>query len=281
MKGKLLVVFHSVHGYVKRYVDIIGNALGCDAVPADKLRADMLGGYDKILYIGSLRGETIGGIKKFSEYFEGIYKKLVICGVGLTPFRNYMPQRLKETSVSIAYEKFIPVFYAQGGFDVDELSRTEKFTVAWRVRQIKIANVINDDDTFFMNAVNKPIDEVKLENIQPLIDYLEGKPVDEKLYSPPEITDPEEQKKFFDELEKASKAPENKKRAIKKKIKGGLFSREPSDVQSSDGQPQDEESGAETEEKPQQPSELEQNGEADTAAPSEAGDTSETEVKSE
>ena len=37
MKGKLLIVFNSAHGYVKRYVDILGNALGCDAVPADKI----------------------------------------------------------------------------------------------------------------------------------------------------------------------------------------------------------------------------------------------------
>ncbi len=54
MKGKLLVVFSSKHGYVKRYVDIIGNALGCDAVPLDKLPAELLGGYDKILFISSV-----------------------------------------------------------------------------------------------------------------------------------------------------------------------------------------------------------------------------------
>ncbi len=219
MKGSLLVVFSSKHGYVRRYVEIIGNALGCDAVPIEKLRGEMLGGYDKILYIGSLRNEQISGIKKFSDYYDITYKKLVVCGVGLTPFRNYMPSRIKESSISVAYEKFIPVFYAQGGFDVDELGRTEKMSVAMRVRQIKMASIINDDDTFFMNAVSTPIDEVKQENIRPLIDYLDGKEVDEKLYSPPEITDPEEEKKFFEDLEDAAKAPENKKRALKKKLK--------------------------------------------------------------
>lgn len=218
MKGNLLVVFHSNHGYVKRYVDIIGNALGCDAVPVDKLKGEMLGGYDKILYIGSLKDDQINGIKKFAEYYDVVYKKLVVCGVGLTPFRNYMPARIKESSISVAYEKFIPVFYAQGGFDVDELGRLEKFATAMRVRQIKMASVINDDDTFFMNAVTAPVDEVKIENIQPLIDYLDDKEVDEKLYSPPEITDPEEEKKFFEELEEAAKAPDNKKRALKKKL---------------------------------------------------------------
>lgn len=219
MKTSLLVIFQSKHGYVKRYVDIIGNALGCDAVPLDKLRPEMLGGYDKILYIASLRNDQISGMKKLAEYFDIIYKKLVVCGVGLTPYRNYMPSRIKDSSISITYEKFIPVFYAQGGFDVDELSRTEKMSAAIRVRQIKMSSVINDDDTFFMNAVTTPIDEVKQENIQLLIDYLDGKEVDEKLYSPPEITDPEEEKKFFAELEEAAKAPENKKRALKKKLK--------------------------------------------------------------
>lgn len=32
MKGKLLIVFNSAHGYVKRYVDILGNALGLSLI---------------------------------------------------------------------------------------------------------------------------------------------------------------------------------------------------------------------------------------------------------
>ena len=219
MKGKLLVVFNSKHGYVKRYVDIIGNALGCDAVPLDKLPAELLGGYDKILFISSLKNEAITGMDKFAEYMDAVYKKLVICGVGVTPFRDYMPGRIKESSVSIAFEKFVPVFYAQGGFDFAELSRTEKFAIAFRVRQIKMQSVINDDDKYFVDATVTPVDEVKQENIRPLIDFLDDKTVDEKLYSPAEITDPEEQKKFFEEMEKSAEAPDNKKRALKKKLK--------------------------------------------------------------
>ena len=216
---KLLIVFSSKHGYVKRYVDILGNAIGCDAVPVAKLKPEMLSGYDKVLYIASINNYVLNGVKKFADMYDICYKKLVMCGVGLSPYRNYMPGRVKQASVSVAYEKFIPMFYMQGGFDVDELSRTEKFTVAMRVRQIKLNEVLDDHDKFFLDAVEVPIDEVKKENAQPLIDYLEGKEVDEKLYSPPEITDPEEEKKFFEELDSAGKAPENKERALKKKLK--------------------------------------------------------------
>lgn len=219
MKGKLLIVFYSKHGYVKRYVDILGNALGCDAVPADKLQADMLGGYDKILYIGSLRGSEINGMKKFSTYLEAVYGKTLVCAVGMLPFKEGLPARIKDASVSVAYEKFIPLFYAQGGFDVNELSRTDKLMISMRVRQIKSMQTLSDEETYFLKATETPIDEVKKSNIQPLIDYLDGKTVDEKLYSPPEITDPEEEKRFFDELNSAAVAPENKKRAIKKKLK--------------------------------------------------------------
>lgn len=219
MKGKLLIVFNTYHGYVKRYVDILGNALGCDAVPADKVRFDMFVGYDKILYIGSLRDNTITGLKKFSEYFDGIYRRLIICGVGMSPYRADKPRNIKDSSVSVSYEKFIPVFYVQGGFDLEELSRTEKFSIAWKLRQVKTASILTDDDTFLMNAVNSPVDEVKIENIQPLIDYLEGRPVDESLYSPAEITDPAEQDAFFAEMEQAAKEPGERKRDIKKKLR--------------------------------------------------------------
>lgn len=219
MKGKLLIVFKSVHGYVKRYVDILGNALGCDAVPLDKLRAEMFGGYDKILYIGPVRGSVILGFKKMNDYLDVIYDKLTVCGVGMLPFRKEIPNGLKDGTVSVAYEKFIPVFYAQSGFDIDELSRTEKVSISMMMRQIKMSSVISDLETFILEAVKTPFDNVKQQNIQPLIDYLDGKTVNEELYAPAEITDPEEQKKFFDEQEKAAAAPENKKRALKKKLK--------------------------------------------------------------
>lgn len=256
MKGKLLVVFYSNHGYVKRYVDILGNALGCDAVPAGKLKGDMLAGYDKILYIGSIKNDEVSGFKKFGEYLDAVYKKTILCGVGLTPYRNYMPRRIKEATVRVDYEKFIPVFYVQGGFDVNELSKFEKLAVSLRVRNIKLASIINDDDTFFMNAVNTPVDEVKKENIQLLIDYLEDREVDVKLYSPPEITDPEEEKKFFEELERAAKAPENKKRSIKKKLRKSF--RSSADV----GDEKSEESSGETAAKP----ETETDGQGETSS---------------
>lgn len=219
MKGKLLIIFKSNHGYTKRYVDILGNALGCDAVPADKFRGNMLGDYDKILFIGSVRGSRLNGFNKISDYLDIVYKKLIVCGVGMLPAVPERAARIKEATISVAYEKFIPVFYAQGGFDMNELSRTERMSINMMVKQIKTANLISEDETFVLNAAVTPIDEVKQDNIQPLIDYLDGKTVDEALYCPPEITDEEEEKAFFEEMEKAAEASENKKRALKKKLK--------------------------------------------------------------
>ncbi|MCH5155096.1 MAG: hypothetical protein J1F69_00670 [Clostridiales bacterium] len=219
MKGKLLIIFKSNHGYTKRYVDILGNALGCDAVPADKFKGEMLTGYDKILFIGSVRGSVINGFNKISDYLDILYKKLVVCGVGMLPNNEDRADIIKDATISVAYEKFIPVFYAQGGFDIAELSRTERIAISMTVRSIKMQSLINDDETFILNATATPTDEVKQANIQPLIDYLEDKPVDEKLYSPPEITDEAEEQEFFEEMEKAASAPDNKKRALKKKLK--------------------------------------------------------------
>ncbi|MDE7107191.1 MAG: hypothetical protein K2O39_02595, partial [Clostridiales bacterium] len=175
--------------------------------------------YDKILFIGSVRGSRINGFNKIADYLDIVYKKLVVCGVGMLPQNEDRADNVKDATVSVAYEKFIPVFYAQGGFDMAELSRTERLSINMMVRQIKTASLISEDETFILNAAVTPVDEVKQANIQPLIDYLEGKTVDEKLYSPPEITDEQEEKQFFEEMENAAKAPENKKRALKKKLK--------------------------------------------------------------
>lgn len=219
MKGRLLIIFNSEHGYVKRYVDILGNALGCDAVPADKFRANMIAGYDKLLFIGSMRGTALTGYKKIAGDLDIMYKKLAVCGVGMLPYRKSLAERVRNGSISVAYEKFIPTFYVQGGFDMSELSRTERMSLGLTLRQIQTANVLSEDDTFLLKATQQPFDEVKKAHIQPLIDYLDDKPVDPELYSPPEITDEEEEKKFFEEQAKNENAPTDKKRALKKKLK--------------------------------------------------------------
>lgn len=188
MKGTLLIIFQSKHGYVKRYVDIIGNALGCDAVPLDKLKKDMLG-YDKILYIGPVNGGTISGMKKLNDYLDAIASKLIVCGVGMLPRKDGIESRLKESTLPVTYENDIPVFYAQGGFDFNELTRMEKMQISMLVRQIKNSSVIDENETYVLNAVQTPMDEVKTANIKPLIDYLDGKHVDESLYSPPKKSD--------------------------------------------------------------------------------------------
>lgn len=219
MKGRLLIIFNSEHGYVKRYVDIIGNALGCDAVPAAKFRTKMITGYDKLLFIGSMRGNLLTGYKHIANDLDVMYKRLAVCGVGMLPYRKKLAERVRNGNISVAYEKFIPTFYAQGGFDMSELTRTERMSMGLTLRQIQAATSVSDDDTFIIEATQQPVDEVKKSNIQPLIDYLDDKTVDPELYSPPEITDEEEEKKFFEEQGEAEKAPTDKKKALKKKLK--------------------------------------------------------------
>lgn len=219
MKGRLLIVFSSSHGYVRRYVDILGNALGCDAVAVEKFRGDMLAGYDKILYIGSVRGNVVTGFKKLCDYLDIIYKKLAVCGVGMLPFRKELADKIKSGTISVAYEKLVPTFYVQGGFDAAELTRGERITFNLLVRQIKMANIISEDDSFIVQAATQPFDEVNKKSIQPLIDYLDDKDVDTSLYSPPEITDEAQEKAFFEEQEKAASTSDDKKRALKKKLK--------------------------------------------------------------
>lgn len=184
MKGTLLVIFSSKHGYVKRYVDIIGNALGCDAVPLKKLNKTMLG-YDRFLYISSVRNGAISEFKKIVKYLDAIGDRLVVCGVGMLPRNENTEASLKSSTIPVDYEAKLPVFYAQGGFDVAELSGTEKMQISMIERQVKAASMIDADGTFLLNAIATPVDEVKTAHVKHLIDYLDGKNIDAKLYSPP------------------------------------------------------------------------------------------------
>lgn len=204
MKGRLLIIFNSVHGHVRRYVDIIGNAVGCDAVPVKKFNRNMLTLYDKFVYIGAMRGGTVSGFKKIADYLDVLYDKLALCGVGMMPFDKRMPSRLREETISVTYEKFIPVFYAQGGFDASELKWTEKFMLSFALRSINAkvkekgdTSTLDPEELVIKNSFDSPVDAVSKDNIQPLIDYLEGKPVSEDLYSPAEVTNPVLQKQML------------------------------------------------------------------------------------
>lgn len=224
MKDKLLIIFKTVHGYTKRYVDILGNALGCDAVPVEKFRIGMASGYDKLLYIGSVRGSQVTGFNKISDYLDELYTRLAVCGVGLLPFRPEIPARLREGTISVSHETDVPMFYVQGGFDLNELSKTEKMNIAMIVRRIKASNLISEEDTLFLNAAQTPIDCVSQKHIQPLIDYYDGKPVDESLYCPPSKADEADGGESAESVDTVSDPAadaekEAKKRELKKKLK--------------------------------------------------------------
>ena len=184
MKGKLLIVFYSKYGYVKRYVDIIGNALGCDAVPLDKLKKDMFG-YDKYLFISSVRGGVISEFKKFAKYLPAVADKLVVCAVGMLPRGENTEKQLKENTIPVEYEDKLPVFYAQGGFDMNELSGGDKMRISMIEKQLKGQSEPGEVGEFVLAAIKTPVDEVKTANIKQLIDFLDGKFVDRALYCPP------------------------------------------------------------------------------------------------
>lgn len=188
MKGTLLVIFNSVHGYVKRYVDIVGNALGCDAVPLKKLKKNMLC-YDKYLFISSVRGGIISGFKKLAKYLPGIADRLVVCGVGMLPRNADTEKQLKEKTVPVEYEDKLPVFYAQGGFDASELSGGDKMRIAMIEKQLKGQSDRGETGDYVLAAIGTPVDEVKTANIKHLIDYLDGKAVDTALYFCPTAVD--------------------------------------------------------------------------------------------
>lgn len=220
-----LIVYKSMCGYSKRYVDIIGSALKCDAVPLEKFKLSLSLEYNRIVYVSSLRSGKLLGLDKFKKFLPYVYLKLVVVAVGITPDREGKAEDLKLINIPETMMHFVPMFYLRGGFDFKRLPKLVGLTYSLMVRSLaEKPDPLTADEEAAVTAMEQSVDFVSPANADIVIRFLKGEQVDETKFSPAEL-DPEDLPTYLETLntpvteEDLSVKEKELKKKLKKKLK--------------------------------------------------------------
>lgn len=94
-----IVIYKSKYGATRAYAEWIAEELGCKAVDAKSVKADMLGDYDTIVYGGGLYAEVIAGVTLITKNLQKLAgKKIAVFTTGITPLdcRGYYDKLVIE-----------------------------------------------------------------------------------------------------------------------------------------------------------------------------------------
>lgn len=106
------IVYVSQTGHTKHYAEMLGEKVGLpvyELTDANK----KLPPKSEIIYLGWLMAGTVKGYKKASKRFDID----ALCGVGMTGGDSQLADMRKANQIS----DDLPLFYLQGGFEMDKL----------------------------------------------------------------------------------------------------------------------------------------------------------------
>ena len=120
---KILVTYKSKTDFTKRYAEVIAKGVNADLAEFKEVSAEMMSGYDVIVYGGGLYAGMINGYKKAKEMFaQSTTEKFVLFATGGTP--NEDTAKIDEVwKLNLGDEQqTIPHFYMQAGLCYEKMS---------------------------------------------------------------------------------------------------------------------------------------------------------------
>lgn len=113
------IVFTSESGFTKKYAGMLSQKTGLSAYDLNNIKdADIKKGAD-VIYLGWLMAGKVKGYKKATKLFD----VKAVCSVGMAGPGMQSLEKIKQQNKL----GDIPVFYMQGGFDINKLHGIHKF----------------------------------------------------------------------------------------------------------------------------------------------------------
>ena len=111
------IIYKSQTGHTKQYAELLGERIG---LPVYELNAATkeLPREAEIIYLGWLMAGTVQGYKKA----EKLFAVKAVCGVGMSSGDSQLADMRKANQIPDS----MPVFYLQGGFELDKLHGIHK-----------------------------------------------------------------------------------------------------------------------------------------------------------
>ena len=127
MVNSRIIVYSSNTGYTRQYAKLLGKALDMPSYELGSVPECHAGA--EAVYLGWLFAGSIVGYKKCAKKYN------VVCavGVGMSPPSPELAEGLRST---MKIPSNVPVFYLQGGFDIERLKGPIKLIMKIKCRSI-------------------------------------------------------------------------------------------------------------------------------------------------
>ena len=174
MENKRIVVYKSSTGFTKKYAEWIAEELKCPLADYRTVTAEMLSGYEVVVFGSRAHAGMIDGYKKARELFQkSAAGKIVLFVTGATPnaaedmVRDFWGQNLTVDELSK-----IPHFYMQGGLCYEKMSLPDKWMMKAFAFFMKKKKDKNPYEKEFEQAIVASYDISDKKYITPLVAYV-------------------------------------------------------------------------------------------------------------
>ena len=173
---KILIVYWSKTGFVKKYAEWLAKELEADMISGKEITGEKLKEYDSYIFGGSLYAVGINGadfIKKNISELEG--KKTAVFATGASSATKEVIEEVKNKNFTEEEQKYFKFFYLRGGFNYSKLGFKDKVLMGimkWKLNsKKKKGEEMTEEEKGMLAAYEKPVDFTERENIKELTDY--------------------------------------------------------------------------------------------------------------
>ncbi|MBQ8301355.1 MAG: flavodoxin [Clostridia bacterium] len=172
-----IVIYKSKYGSTTAYAEWIAEDIGCEAVDAKKIKADMLSEYDTIIYGGELYAEVISGVTLITKNIDKLAgKKIALFTTGLTPLdcRDYYDKLVIEKNFRPEMLDKIKIFNFLGKMIIDELSLPHKAAIKTLKKIMQGKENPTEMEQLLINLCDESGDFTDRNAIKDLVEYIKG-----------------------------------------------------------------------------------------------------------
>lgn len=161
------IVYESNTGFTKKYAELLSEATGLMAIEQKKEGGQIKKGAE-VIYMGWLMAGGVKGYKKAQKKYH--VRALAAVGMG-SPSEKAVNDIIQKYSISDT-----PVFYLQGGFDMNKLHGTYRFMMKNMAKMMGNAvskkEVKTDEELLMLDLIKNGRDFVTAEKLEPIMTWL-------------------------------------------------------------------------------------------------------------
>lgn len=176
MENKIIIIYKSSTGFTKKYAEMIAGEIECTLADFKIVTAEMLSGYNTVVFGSRAHAGMIDGFKKATDLFcKSQADKFILFVTGATPndsaeiIEEFWKQNLSREQLSE-----IPHFYMQSGLCYEKMSFFDKLMMKAATVMIKKKKDKSPSDKAFEQAIASSYDISSKAYIEPLVSFLKG-----------------------------------------------------------------------------------------------------------